>query len=639
MAKNDYHIFVENGKVGMKDATDRVVLFAVYDGINFTDAETPICVCRDGKWGLVDVNGRTIADTKYDHLFAPCSERMLANVGDRWGFLDNDGKEIIPLIYEGAKPFTDAEYCFGTPCAWVQKDGKWGTTNLMGEIVIPFEYDSAEDHNGNVYVEKDGKRGIINHKNEFLVPLGDDEICFLDYDIVTIYNDSMHYEMNLATMERIERDYRVETIFMGGKYAVVHNNGEKTFIKWIAKNVAKNVIDKNFNVLLPEWHEDIILLDNDRLLLFDQKDCNLYDMASGKSMECQHDANYVFLPDGKTMYCLKQLNDAICVKAGIENLAWFAHDEGDIMKTMMLYELKTMKFKEGVTTIGNGWDKLGEQPLTYSPQVDIYLPSTLKEVNPEAFSEMITSIQNVYVPYGMGETMRSILPSHLHPFIKERSKGLCKLFEEPSILNWTDYASNPPEPGTLLRKYINKILPTNNGCLSYIISSVILPIVFCAALWGIAFFGYYLAERTILPFDHITIKTVLSILIVSAICPILIFPFVRNNSQGVKNLLKSYFTTFIGWNFALFIICGFLLLLFFGANKYIGGSEPQYTNGIVTNISTTDNGYSGDVKVQEFDTEYSLGSEMPFQKGENIKVKYHKGLFGFYVIDEFELRD
>ena len=164
MAKNDYHIFVENGKVGMKDATDRVVLFAVYDGINFTDAETPICVCRDGKWGLVNVNGRTIADTKYDHLFAPCSERMLANVGDRWGFLDNDGKEIIPLIYEGAKPFTDAEYCFGTPCAWVQKDGKWGTTNLMGEIVIPFEYDSAEDHNGNVYVEKDGKRGIINQR-------------------------------------------------------------------------------------------------------------------------------------------------------------------------------------------------------------------------------------------------------------------------------------------------------------------------------------------------------------------------------------------------------------------------------------------------------------------------------------------
>ena len=62
MTKTDYHIFVENGKVGLKDAMDRIVLFAVYDGINFTDAKTPICVCRDGKWGLADVNGWTIAD-------------------------------------------------------------------------------------------------------------------------------------------------------------------------------------------------------------------------------------------------------------------------------------------------------------------------------------------------------------------------------------------------------------------------------------------------------------------------------------------------------------------------------------------------------------------------------------------------
>lgn len=62
MAKTNYHIFVENGKVGLKDAAGRVVQFAVYDSINFTDANTPICVCRDGKWGLADVNGWTIVD-------------------------------------------------------------------------------------------------------------------------------------------------------------------------------------------------------------------------------------------------------------------------------------------------------------------------------------------------------------------------------------------------------------------------------------------------------------------------------------------------------------------------------------------------------------------------------------------------
>ena len=637
MAKTDYHIFVENGKVGLKDATDRVVMFAVYDGINFTDIDTPICVCRDGKWGLMDVNGRTIIDNKYDFLFAPCSERMLACMDNKWGFLDNEGKEAIPLIYEAAHPFTDAEYCFGTSCAWVQKNGKWGTINTTGEIVIPFEYDSADDKKGKVLVEKDGKRGVINHKNEFLVPLGDDDIFFHDYNIVGIYNDSSYYAMNLATMEKIEKDYRIETPFMG-KYAVVCNNGEETFIKGIRKNLAKNVIDKNFNVLLPEWHENIIMLDNEKLLLLDQKDCYLYDMESRECMACQQDENDVYLPDGKTMYCFNQLNDTICVKAGIENLFWFAHDEGDVATPVMLYDLKSVKFKEGVTTIGTGWDRLGALPSTstYMPQVDIYLPSTLTKVNPEAFSEMIASIHNVYVPYGMGETMRSILPSHLHTFIKERPKGIGKLFEDQSIFNWTDYGSNPPRPDDFLHYKIYRLLPGDGGCLSSIISTLLL-MVLVAALGGIAFFGYLWAERTVLPFDFITLKTVLAILVVSAISPILIFPFVKNKSKGVKDLLKGYWTAFGTWALLLFLICGYILLLFFGANKFIGGSEPQYIDGKVTDITcnSKSGSYSMDVEVPEFNTQYSTPWIQTYKKGDICKVRYYKGLFGLYVVDGF----
>ncbi len=636
MAKTEYHIFVENGKVGLKDAMNKVVLFAVYDDINFTDANTPICVCRDGKWGLVDVNGKTIVDNKYDCLLAPCSERWLACMDSKWGFLDNDGKDVIPLIYEDAQPFTDAEYCFGIASAWVRKDGKWGTINTNGEVNIPFEYDNVVDKNGKVYVEKYGKKGIINHKNEFLVPLGDDDIFFHDYDIVGIFNDSSYYAMNLTTMEKIETDYRVETPFMG-KYAVVCNNGEKTFIKGIRKNVAKNVIDKKFNVLLPEWHEEIIMLDNDELLLFDKNKCCLYDMASGKSAECERDEDYIYLPNGKTMYCFNQANDAICVKAGIENLAWFAHDEGDVVTAAMLYHIKSVKFKEGVTTIGTGWDRLGALPSKYTPQVDIYLPSTLTKVNPEAFSEMVTSIHYVYVPYGMGEMMRHILPSHLHTFIKERPKSIGKLFEDQSILNWTDYGSNPPRPDDFFNKHItNKILPANGGCLSLIISSLLKMAAFAGCI-AITFFGFYWAERTVLPFEFITIKTILAILIVSLISPILIFPFVKNKSKGVKDLFKGYWVAFGSLFLLLYLICGYVLFIFFGANKYIAGSEPQYTDGKVTDITcgSESGSYSMDVEVPEFNTQYSIPWIQTYKRDDICKVKYHKGLCGLYVIDEF----
>ena len=630
MAKTNYHIFVENGKVGLKDAQNRTVLFAVYDGINYIDANTPVGICKERKWGLTDVNGRTIIDPKYDSMCYPCNDRIAVCIDNKWGYIDYKGKEIIPLIYDEAYEFSDAEYCFGTPCAWVQKDGKWGTINTMGEVVIPFEYDSANDKKGKILVEKDGKRGIINLKNEFLVPLGDDEIFFHDYNIISVYNDSTYYEMNLTTMEKIETNYRVETIFMG-KHAVVCNNGEKTIFKEVRKNIAKNVIDKKFNVLLPEWHEDIIMLDNEEFLLFDKNKCSLYDMASGKSTVCQYNENYAYLPDGKTMFCLNQLNETLCVKAGIENLARFSHDESDIATAAMLYHLKTVKFNEGVTTIGTGWDRLGAQSSTYTPNVDIYFPSTLNKVHPDAFSGMETIIRNVYVPYGMGNVMRSILPSHLHPFIKEKAKGIAAFVDETNILNWTEYGSNPPRPDEFITKRINIILP---GILCLLSPLVLIAIV--VALGAMIGLGFILAERTILPFDNITIKTVLPILVISVVSPILVFPFVRNKSNGFIDLLKGYFTAFYYLLFLLCSICGFILTIFFGANAYIGGDEPQYTNGIVTNISTTKSGYSVDVKVKEFGTEYNFGSKMPYLKGEKYKMKYHKGLFGLYFIENAE---
>ena len=266
MAKTDYHIFVENGKVGLKDATDRVVLFAVYDGIVFTDTDTPICVCKDGKWGLTDIQGWTITDAKYEYMSIPCNGSMAVRINDKWGFIDYKGQEIIPPIYDFAEGFIDAEYCFGTPCALVQKDGKWGTINTKGEVVIPFEYDWARGCKGRIVVEKGDKCGIINHKNEFIIPFVDDDLCFIDDDIIEITYESNYGAMNLATNKKYEFDFGVEEFY--GDYTIAFNDkGED------------NIVDKEFNLLLPEWHEDMDMLENGKAVVIDPNECFLYDCA------------------------------------------------------------------------------------------------------------------------------------------------------------------------------------------------------------------------------------------------------------------------------------------------------------------------------------------------------------------------
>ena len=169
---------------------------------------------------------------------------------------------------------------------------------------------------------------------------------------------------------------------------------------------------------------DMEMLENGKAVVIDQKECFLYDCASGKSEECQQDDNFVYFPDGKTVFG-KSLSENLCIKPGIENMAYLAYCSVNynITRYQRNYKLETLEFMEGVTTIGTGWEEICSAKSTYTPQVDIYLPSTLKTVNAEAFSRMITMIRNVYVPNGMVETMKSVLPSYLRPYVKERPKG------------------------------------------------------------------------------------------------------------------------------------------------------------------------------------------------------------------------
>ena len=604
MTKTDYQIFVENEKLGLKDAQNRIVLFAVYDGINFTDTNTPITICKEHKWGLVDINGRTIVDPKYDNIYCAGNDRIAVCIDEKWGYIDYKGKEITPLIYDEAYEFTDAEYCFGTPCAWVQKDGKWGTINTMGEIVIPFEYDNIDECKGKIVVEKGEESGVINHKNEFLIPLGDNEISFLDENIVFFFGDDMCGAINLLTNEKYEFDYDIEEYAFSGGFAVIDNGSQK------------NVVDRKFNVLLPEWHEKIELLDKGKILIIDEDKCVLYDTTSGESQECQQDDNYVYLPDNKTMYCKDQSDDDVHVKAGIENLAYLAHDEDapSYVRYQQIYELKTLKFNEGVTTIGTGWEEIDLAPTLYDPQIDIFLPSTLKKVYPKAFSEMVTKIRNVYVPYGMGDTMRSILPSHLYSFIKERSKGIAAMFDGGKSEDFVK------DPSTLYMHIARKLPKKLQEYAGYI-----LLILMFIPLWGFA-----ITRDVVLPVESITMTSLTYIAIISAIISL----YISYKVKSYKNFLWRMF----GWAVVLFAICGTLLFIFFVANNFIGDGEQKQTYGEIIELRESDKDTNIDVKVEKFDKTIhrSFSTPVPYKEGHECRVMYHKGLFGIYVIDGIE---
>lgn len=112
-------------------------------------------VCRHGKWGYVDLGGKEVVQPVYDALgeFYP-GNRGLAMVksGECYGFIKRNGDVAIPIVYD----YCDSRFEEGR--VRVQLHGRWGFLDQFGCDVIPLLYDDAEAfYGGYAAVMQDGE--------------------------------------------------------------------------------------------------------------------------------------------------------------------------------------------------------------------------------------------------------------------------------------------------------------------------------------------------------------------------------------------------------------------------------------------------------------------------------------------------
>ena len=83
---------------------------------------------------------------------------------DKFGMINYNAEEVIPLHYETLTPFQD--YLIA------ERDRKYGIINYTNEEIIPFEYDEIKQGESNDFiVRKNGRSGTVNLNNEILIPL------------------------------------------------------------------------------------------------------------------------------------------------------------------------------------------------------------------------------------------------------------------------------------------------------------------------------------------------------------------------------------------------------------------------------------------------------------------------------------
>ena len=126
----------------------------------FNDNLTP--VCKGGKWGYMDKDGKLAIECQYEHAATFKEGRAAVQKDTLWGYIDTKGKYITKPRFVGADNFSEGLAC-------VQDvNGLWGYIDKDGKLKIKHKYETAFDFSENyAAVKSDNKWGYINKEGNY----------------------------------------------------------------------------------------------------------------------------------------------------------------------------------------------------------------------------------------------------------------------------------------------------------------------------------------------------------------------------------------------------------------------------------------------------------------------------------------
>lgn len=243
----------KDGKYGLINFEGKEVLPCDYDEITALKGVTNnLLVKKDGKVGLVNEKGQTIVNTEYKDIKTLKegykNEYIIVNDNNQYGIISTTGTVIIEPKYE------DVKYLNNSEMFAIKDAGVWKLINKDNQILIDGGYDNIIEAKGeNVVVEKGGKYGVVTTKNEEKIPV--------EYEQIK-YTFSIYYIAKT-----------------GGKYGIINLNNEQV---------------KNFNYINMDYVEkgDFIQADvsDTETVIFDN---NLSEKINGIVSEINQEKGYI----------------------------------------------------------------------------------------------------------------------------------------------------------------------------------------------------------------------------------------------------------------------------------------------------------------------------------------------------------
>ena len=156
---------------GAIDHSGRYVLPTMFENMTTFFGDTLCFAGSPEGMALYDKRMKPLTEEVYTWTGGLSDGRISVKRGDKYGFLDCRGHEVIPCIYDLVSPFSLGR-------AMVQQGSRYGIIDTMGRFVLPLEYDYTSYigdryiyHDSLALVEKDGHVGFVDLDGNLAIPM------------------------------------------------------------------------------------------------------------------------------------------------------------------------------------------------------------------------------------------------------------------------------------------------------------------------------------------------------------------------------------------------------------------------------------------------------------------------------------
>ena len=291
------------------------------DGIPFE--KTVLKYKKDGKYGLISIEGKEITKPEYEDISAVKYKEGLLQVkkDGKTGIININGKEVIKAEYDTIA--ADNYYNINTKyektgfiVSKVEEDGyRYGYINYKGEKVLNTEFTEIErvteiEDDENIYLiaYKDGQAGLLKNAKQIL-DYSYEEITYnLTNNVFLVQRNG---KQGIANIDgKIKIDTKYTNISFGGIYLNVEEEGNKKVIDINGNEVTDGYIykmmtqDGTHSIVYGE-DEIYKIIDNSGNVVVDNDYTYIEEIADNKYIVANYNNNGIIDLTGKTLIELK----------------------------------------------------------------------------------------------------------------------------------------------------------------------------------------------------------------------------------------------------------------------------------------------------------------------------------------------